>query len=120
MLDTLALMALDEDDAYLQYLIDLAAVPVTYSSVAFELLRTTQPPTEFALLDWVEGLGFREPEDDSATYLEFKHKLIRGIQEEMGDFVDPSLPRTISAQEILWGGPRGRHTAARVAQVRDP
>ena len=105
-LNTLAAMAVDEDDAYLQYLIDLAVLPVPYSDFAYEILLSTQPPTEFPVFGWVEGLGFRTPADDSATYLQLKHKLIRGIQEQMGDFVDPAQPRTISAQEVCWGGVR--------------
>ena len=105
-LDLIRAMARDEDGVWLQYLIDLATVPVPYSAFVYRTLIETRPEAEIPVFGWIEGLGFRTPADDTPLYLAFKHRLIRGIQEEMGDFLGPSRPRTLSAQEILWGGVR--------------
>ena len=101
-LDLLGAMALD--DTWLPYLIDLAAVPVPYSGFVYRKLGDKRPDHPYPVFPLTEELGARTPEDDTSLYVEFKHRLIEGIQEEMGAFLDPAKPRTLSAQEIFWGG----------------
>ncbi len=98
--------AMAQDDRWLPYLIDLAAVPVPYSGFAYRLLGPKAPDHPYPLFPLTEELGARTPEDDSRLYVEFKHRLIEGIQEEMGAFLDPDKPRLLSAQEVFWGGVR--------------
>ena len=99
------LRAMSRDDVWLPYLIDLATVPVPYSAFVYRTLIDARPG-EVPVFDWVEGRGPREPADDTPLYLAFKHKLIAGIQEKMGAFLDPAKPRALSAQEVFWGGVR--------------
>ena len=105
-LDLLTAMASDPDDTWLPYLIDLSSVPVPYSRYAYLELIHKVPDHPYPVFPLTEGLGMRTPEDDTALYVEFKHRLITGIQKEMGAFVDPAKPRTLSAQEVFWGGVR--------------
>ncbi len=105
-LDLLAAMASDPDDTWLPYLIDLSAVPVPYSRYAYLELIHKVPDHPYPIFPLTEGLGMRTAEDDTPLYVEFKHRLITGIQKEMGEFVDPAKPRTLSAQEVFWGGVR--------------
>ena len=100
------LEAMAQDDRWLPFLIDLAAVPVPYSGFAYRLLGPKAPDHPYPLFPLTEQLGARTPEDDTPLYVEFKHRLIEGIQEEMGAFLDPDKPRTLSAQEVFWGGVR--------------
>ena len=104
--DLLRAMASVTEDTWLPYLIDLAAVPVPYSGLAYRLLAEIRPDHPYPIFPLTEQLGLRTPEDETPLYIEFKHRLIEGIQEEMGAFLDPDKPRTISAQEIFWGGVR--------------
>ena len=99
------LRAMSRDDVWLPYLIDLATVPVPYSAFVYRTLIDARPG-EVPVFDWVEGRGPRTPADDTPLYLAFKHKLIAGIQEKMGAFLDPAKPRALSAQEVFWGGVR--------------
>lgn len=99
------LRAMSRDDAWLPYLIDLATVPVPYSAFVYRTLIDARPG-EVPVFDWVEGLSPRAPADDTPLYLAFKHKLVAGIQEKMGAFLDPAKPRALSAQEVFWGGVR--------------
>ena len=99
------LRAMSRDDAWLPYLIDLATVPVPYSAFVYRTLIDARPG-EVPVFDWVEGRGPRAPADDTPLYLAFKHKLVTGIQEKMGAFLDPAKPRALSAQEVFWGGVR--------------
>ena len=99
------LQAMSRDDVWLPYLIDLATVPVPYSAFVYRTLIDARPG-EVPVFDWVEGRGPRAPADDTPLYLAFKHKLIAGIQEKMGAFLDPAKPRALSAQEVFWGGVR--------------
>ena len=105
-LDLLKVMAADPDDKWLPYLIDLGAVPVPYSRYAYLELIAKAPDHPYPVFPLTEALGMRTPEDDTPLYVEFKHRLITGIQKEMGAFLDPDKPRTLSAQEIFWGGVR--------------
>ena len=99
------LRAMSRDDVWFPYLIDLATVPVPYSAFVYRTLIDARPG-EVPVFDWVEGRGPRAPADDTPLYLAFKHKLIAGIQEKMGAFLDPAKPRALSAQEVFWGGVR--------------
>ncbi len=100
------LQAMSHNDTFLPYLVDLAAVPAPYSGFVYRLLAEKRPDHPYPIFPLTEELGLRTPEDDTPVYVEFKHRLIKGIQEEMGAFLDPSKPRTLSAQEIFWGGVR--------------
>ncbi len=102
--DILRAMAGDPEERWLPYLVDLAAVPVPYSAFVYRLLTEIRPDHPYPIFPLTEELGLRTPDDETALYVEFKHRLIEGIQEDMGAFLDPDKPRTISAQEIFWGG----------------
>ncbi len=102
--DLLRAMARDPDDRWLPYLIDLAAIPAPYSGFVYRLLGEMRPEHPYPIFPLTEELGLRTPEDDSTLYVEFKHRLIEGIQTRMGEFVEPAKARTLSAQEIFWGG----------------
>ena len=104
--DLLRAMAGDPDGAWLPYLVDLAAVPVPYSAFVYRLLAELRPDHPSPIFALTEELGARAPADDTPLYVAFKHRLIAGIQEEMGAFLDPAKPRAIAAQEIFWGGVR--------------
>ena len=104
--DLLRAMASDPDERWLPYLVDLAAVPVPYSGFVYRLLSELRPDHPYPIFPLTEELGLRTPDDETPLYVEFKHRLIEGIQEDMGAFLDPEQPRTISAQEIFWGGVR--------------
>ena len=94
-----------EDDRYKAVLYDLSFLPTPYADLDVELLLQREGPFTF---DDVMALyaqrGFRQPEDDLPQFLLFKQALFATIHREFGAFLDPELPRTISAQEILWGG----------------
>lgn len=98
--------AMSRDDVWLPYLVDLATVPAPYSAFVYRTLIDARPADEIPVFDWVEGRGPRTPADDTPLYLAFKHKLVTGIQERMGAFLDPAKPRALSAQEVFWGGVR--------------
>ena len=102
--DILRAMASDPEERWLPYLVDLAAVPVPYSGFVYRLLSDLRPDHPYPIFPITEELGLRTPDDETPLYVEFKHRLIEGIQEEMGAFLDPDKPRTLSAQEIFWGG----------------
>lgn len=94
-----------KDDRFVPYLMDLVAVPTPYRGYAFEALTGWLEPTgAFGPLEWWEQRGFRDANEDSPDYLEFKRQLFRTIQHELGDFLVPTAPRSISAQEVMWGG----------------
>ena len=102
--DILRAMARDPNEQWLPYLVDLAAVPVPYSAFVYRVLSELRPDHPYPIFPITEELGLRTPDDETPLYVEFKHRLIEGIQEDMGAFLDPDKPRTISAQEIFWGG----------------
>ena len=102
--DILRAMARDPEERWLPYLVDLAAVPVPYSAFVYRILSELRPEHPYPIFPLTEELGLRTPDDETDLYVEFKHRLIEGIQEDMGAFLDPDKPRTISAQEIFWGG----------------
>ncbi|MCY3602144.1 MAG: DUF3179 domain-containing protein [Chloroflexi bacterium] len=102
--DILRAMARDPEERWLPYLVDLAAVPVPYSAFVYRILTEIRPDHPYPIFPITEELGLRTPDDETDLYVEFKHRLIEGIQEDMGAFLDPDKPRLISAQEIFWGG----------------
>ena len=94
-----------EDPRYEAFLIDLAFLPTPYWKLAMEqLLQRPGPFSTDDLLKVVEERGFLGPDDDLPQYLEFKQDIFATIIAEFGRFLDPDAPRTISAQEIVWGG----------------
>ncbi len=93
------------DDRYIPYLLDLVALPNPYAfELHDQLVRRIGDSGNFYVFGWHEQRGFLSPEDDTIDYLRFKHRLVTSLQPEMGRFIEPDKPRTISAQEILWGG----------------
>jgi hypothetical protein len=93
------------NEALLPFLLDLVALPIPYGlDLQDYLIRWLGDWGDFFVFGWHEARGFLEPDDDTETYLRFKRHLIGTIQLEMGAFLDPAKPRTISAQEIMWGG----------------
>jgi hypothetical protein len=98
-------MTIRKDERYIPYLLDLMAVPSPFRGHAFEVLTAWLGPTGgFGPLEWWEQRGFRDPAADTPEYLAFKRQIFRTIQPELGDFLDPDAPKTISAQEVMWGG----------------
>ncbi len=96
-----------DDPRWLPFLLDLAIVPSPYGDRANQtLVERLGEPGEFEAFGWVEQRGRLSPKDDPDGYLEFKQALFSSIQPEIGAFIDPNAKRTISAQEILWGGVR--------------
>ena len=98
------LFAADPEMA-LPFLIDLAYVPGPFAVRAFEELKLRfDDPLARNAFD-IDGLfGAKEPADDPPEYLEFKRKLFRTIQTAYDRVLSPQLPRTVSAQEVVWGG----------------
>ena len=94
-----------EDDRYHAFLLDLAFLPTPYKEASLELLLDRQGPfTADDIVGVVEERGFRGPENDLPQYLEFKQAIFATLIPEFGRFLDPEAPRTISAQEVFWGG----------------
>ena len=114
------LQAMSQNDTFLPYLIDLAAVPAPYSGFVYRLLAEKRPDHPYPIFPLTEELGARTPEDDTAVYVEFKHRLMKGIQEEMGAFLDPSKPRTLSRSgDLLGRRTRRRHPPAGAPELPD-
>jgi hypothetical protein len=111
-LELLDAMARAPGDEYLPYLLDLAFIPTPYGDDIRRLLlgRLGPPdvqPEELRLqhyLTWVNEQGFKAPEDDSEEYLRYKQRLFNSVRTDVGAFLDPEAERTISAQEVFWGG----------------
>lgn len=92
------------DATYLPYLLDLATVPNPYDAQVIAGLREWLGNFGATARPWFDHLGARAPNDDSTDYLRFKQVLYSTVQAAYGSFLDPALPRTISAQEVRWGG----------------
>lgn len=104
-LDILADLTAIKEDEVIPYLLDLAALPGPYRFQVRETLTAwLGDDGGFEVFGWIEQQGFKRPADDTPEYLAFKRKLIETIQPEMAQFLSLNDPRTISAQEILWGG----------------
>ena len=98
-------IAASGDDRFIAVLLDLAFQPTPYQELAYELLPEVFGPHQGRwVVDWIDQRGFKEPADDLPSYLEFKQHLLATIVPGFADFLDPSQPRTISAQEVVWGG----------------
>ena len=105
--DLVVALAAAEDGRYEAVLTDLAFLPTGYGELALKQLLQKEPPFSDAdFLAAVEQRGFREPDEDSRRYLLFKQALFATIFDEFAAFLDPEAPRTISAQEVFWGGVR--------------
>lgn len=93
------------DKTYLPYLLDLVSVPTPYrEAVLPELSTWLGAEGDRSLINWLTEQGPKTADDDSLAYRQFKQRLFRTIQKEIGDFLDPDSDRLISAQEIAWGG----------------
>ncbi len=93
------------DEGYEPFLVDLGFHGTPYAGqVLALLLGHTAPFSSDEILAVIERRGFKGPQDDLPAYLEFKQTLFATIVPQFGEFLDPSQPRTISAQEIVWGG----------------
>ncbi len=103
--DSMKVDLLNHSDRYLPYFLDLLATPNPFWEQVGEALSLYYgPDTPGGPTGWWEARGFRRPEDDSQPYLVYKREVISRIQQEMGAFLSWTEPRTISAQEVIWGG----------------
>ncbi len=59
-----------------------------------------------AFKKWIEAIGRREDITPARGYVAFKSRLFSKIDPSLGDFLRESVPRTIRAEEIVWGGVR--------------
>ena len=96
--------AAQEDSAQRTFLIELALYPTPYRDRAWQLLDTGAPFSTEAVLALFGDLGPTVPEDDLETYVEFKAALLSTIDPGFGGFLNSAALRTISAQEVIWGG----------------
>ena len=96
--------AVRDDPAYRAVLIELALYPTPYRERAWELLDTGEPFSIEAVLALFGDLGPATPETDLDAYVDFKAVLLAAIDPAFGRFLDPRAARTISAQEVIWGG----------------
>ncbi len=98
-------LARHEDPRYRAFLIDLGFYPTPYRDAILPLLlEGRSSPGSEASLEIVERAGFKGPNDDLPQYLPFKKRFLETIDPGVAAFLDPTQPRTISAQEIFWGG----------------
>jgi hypothetical protein len=103
--DAMKVDFLNRGDRYLPYFLDLVTLPNPFWGQAFQVLEARYGPAGTAGPNrWWEQRGRRTPADDTRPYLVFKKELVSRIQDEMGAFLDWNHARTISAQEIIWGG----------------
>lgn len=103
--DSMKVDLLNHSDRYLPYFLDLLATPNPFWEQVGEVLSLYfDPDTPGGPTGWWEARGFRRPEDDSQPYLVYKKEVISRIQQDMGAFLAWTEPRTISAQEVIWGG----------------
>jgi hypothetical protein len=103
--EVLHALATSDDRRHQAFLIDLAFYPTPYQDLALELLTGRAGPFDIEdSVRLVEDRGFLRPEDDLQDYLVFKQQLLKTIVHGVPDFLDPDAARTISAQEIFWGG----------------
>jgi len=103
--DSMKVDLLNHSDRYLPYFLDLLAAPNPFWDQVGEVLNVYYgADVPGGPIGWWEARGARRPEDDSHYYLVYKREVISRIQQEMGAFLSWTEPRTISAQEIIWGG----------------
>ena len=95
----------DPQPRYLPYLFDLVSLPNPFWKRSVDILeKVLGPQGDLGPFSWFEDRGFVKPEADTPSYLAFKQRVYAVIQKEIAAFMDPAQPRTISAQEVLWGG----------------
>jgi hypothetical protein len=97
-------MGESRDPAYEPYLVELALYPTPYREVAAMALLGDTDATVGDILAYLGERGRKQSSDDSTMFLEFKQRLMGTIIPDFFNFLDPSTERTISAQEIVWGG----------------
>ena len=87
------------------YLIDLAAIPGPLRNPVVEHLRQRfERPFAVSVHDFPELFAARSPQEDTDDYLKFKNRLYSTMQPQLGSFLSLLHPRSISAQEVVWGG----------------
>jgi hypothetical protein len=91
-------------EAYEPFLFELALYPTPYRDQAQALLLGATSPGVGDILDYLGERGKNEPEDDGERFVEFKSRLMGTIDPNFAAFLDPEVARTISVQEIVWGG----------------
>lgn len=99
-----ALFAADPETAT-PFLVDLAYMPGPFAVRALEELKVRFSEPLARTVFEIDGLfPARQPADDSLAYLEFKRRLFGALQTAYERLLSPTLARTISAQEVVWGG----------------
>ena len=87
------------------YLIDLAAIPGPLRNPVVEHLRQRfERPFAVSVHDFPELFAAHSPQEDTDDYLKFKNRLYSTMQPQLGSFLSLLHPRSISAQEVVWGG----------------
>ena len=92
------------DPRYEPYLVELALYPTPYRDFAAEALVGNADATVGEILAYIGERGRKEASDDEPMFLEFKQRLMGSIIQDFFGFLNPNTERTISAQEIVWGG----------------
>ncbi len=87
------------DERYLPHLTELARIPGPYTHLALSALRERFPGDE--PFETRQLIVRHEVSDDATSYLDFKRALAITYDPRHGEFLDPALPRTISAQEVV-------------------
>jgi hypothetical protein len=99
-----ARMGESNDPRYEPYLVELALYPTPFRESAAQALVGDPDASVGEVLAYIGERGRKEPADDDATFLEFKQRLMGSIIPDFFGFLDPQWERTISAQEVVWGG----------------
>jgi hypothetical protein len=87
------------------YLIDLAAVPGPLRDRVFDHLKQRfDRPAALSVHDIPDLFAAHSPLDDAEDYLRFKTRIYSTLQPQLGGFLATQHPRTVSAQEVYWGG----------------
>ena len=92
------------DGRYEPYLFELALYPTPYRQTAAHALVGDANATVGDILDYLGERGRKAPADDQPMFLEFKQRLMGSLIPDFFAFLNPDSARTISAQEVVWGG----------------